>query len=114
MQQLHAAQLYFLSYLLGMLRVHVYLLYSRYIQTGSAQDDSYASPMEVDTPAAAAADIDLLAYSSSNTALSELPLLSSIFGFPDLPAAQQQGNVGYYVGKLCAFVEAVEQQVTDG
>jgi hypothetical protein len=49
--------------------------------------------------------------SSSSITLSELPLLSSVFGFPDLPTAQQQGNVGYYVGKFCAFVKALEQQV---
>jgi hypothetical protein len=68
--------------------------------------------MEVDTPAAAA-DTDMfdLSISISDTAVSELPLLSSIFGFPDLPAAQQQGNVGYYVQKFCAFVETLEQQV---
>jgi hypothetical protein len=66
--------------------------------------------MEVDAPAAVA-DITMFDFSISDTALSELPLLSSIFGFPDLPTAQQQGNVGYYVQKFCAFVEVLEQQV---
>lgn len=68
------------------------------------------APMEVDG-LARCAGADLPAGISSSTALSELALLNSIFGFPDLPAGQEQSNTHYYTRKFCAFVEALEQQV---
>jgi len=50
---------------------------------------------------------------NSNVALSELSQLSSLFGFPDLPAPADQSisTIDFHTSKFTAFAAAVQQQV---